>query len=239
MPQNKCVNLSFYSFFTVPSPELAAQQLKDFLQPMGVLGSIILAPEGINLYLAHEDDAFIEQITAWLKSAGCVEFDYKLSYSETQPFDRFKIKLKKEICTLGLPELDVKQYRSEHISADEFEKLLENPGDTLILDNRNDFEYAMGTFNGATPAGTNNFREFPNIVPSLPKDKPIVMFCTGGIRCEKASAFLQSQGFSQVRQLKGGILRYLEEKGGKNFQGHCFVFDDRVAVDGQLNEWGS
>ena len=238
MSDAKCVNLSFYSFFNVPNPQQAADELQDLLLPMGVLGSIILAHEGINLYLAHFDSAFVEVLRTWLKANGSPDEDFKISYSVKQPFGRFKIKLKKEICTLGVDGVNVVESRSSHISADEFEKVLENPGDTIILDTRNEFEIAMGTFEGAIPAKTNIFRQFPEAVKDLPKDKPIVMFCTGGIRCEKASAYLSEQGFSQVRQLKGGILRYLEEKGGKHFRGHCFVFDERVAVDGNLKEWG-
>jgi UPF0176 protein len=223
-------NLSHYSFFTVQNSKEAATRLETSLAATGILGTVLIAPEGVNMNLVGSKETLLHLVTQWLTEEGCKEFDYKLSYSHTAPFKRLRIKAKPEIITMGVPDLDVKKLHSEHISAEDFEKLLKNPGDTIILDTRNDFEFEWGSFKGALKADMKSFRDFPQLAETLPKDKPIVMFCTGGVRCEKASAFLKTKGFDQVRQLKGGILRYLEDRGPELFEGQCFVFDERISL---------
>lgn len=225
------LNVSHYSFFNIQDPGAARLDLMRRFEKMRVVGTVLLAPEGVNLNLASEDQSFKTELESWLASIGCTKFDFKLSYSSALTFKRLKIKVKKEIITMGVENLDVHAKAAPHISPAEFKELLVS-GDksTLILDTRNDFEVGYGTFQGAQPAGMRSFRDFTQVAEKLPKDKKIVMFCTGGVRCEKASAYLRDKGFSEVRQLEGGILRYLESQGFEGFNGGCFVFDERVVL---------
>jgi UPF0176 protein len=231
-------NYSYYSFFRIEDPEAAKAQLEPKLLAAEAKGTVLIAHEGVNLNVAGLEDRVCEILTAWLQGLSAPDKFadvVKTSYSEKIPFRRLKVRIKKELCALGFPELDVPAHRAGYISAQEFRQLLESPReDVLILDNRNNFEYSMGTFRGAQPANTRRFRRFAEEAEKLPKDKEVVMFCTGGIRCEKAGAYLVSQGFHRVRQLHGGILKYFEEEGGAHFEGRCFVFDDRESVDGEL-----
>lgn len=225
------LNVSHYSFFTIHDPVSARLDLIRRFEGLKVVGTVLLAREGVNLNLAGEDETFKGELEAWLRSIGCSKFDFKLSYSSGLTFKRLKIKVKKEIITMGVEDLDVQAQAAPHISPEEFKELIESPDEsTLILDTRNDFEVGYGTFKGAQPAGMQSFRDFTQVAEKLPKDKKIVMFCTGGVRCEKASAYLRDKGFSEVRQLEGGILRYLEKQGFAGFNGGCFVFDERVVL---------
>lgn len=231
------VNLSFYSFFSIEDLPFVRESFLKIFEGYDIRGIVLAAAEGVNINLALADEAvLIEKTRTWLQGIACPEaqagaLTFKLSYSEKVTFRRLRIKLKKEIITMGIADLPVAELRGPHMKAQDFKKLLEDPkADALILDTRNDFEVEYGTFKKAQAAGMRSFRDFPRIAQELPKDKPIVMFCTGGVRCEKASAYLRKNGFEQVYQLEGGILRYLEEEGFSHFEGECFVFDDRVAL---------
>lgn len=233
------VNYSYYSFFRIEDREAAKALVEPKLLEAQAKGTVLIAHEGVNLNLAAENEALLKQVlVSWLEELGAPDkFDdvIKTSYSKTMPFKRLKVRPKTELCALGVPELDVPSNRADYISPREFKELLANPReDVVIIDNRNNFEYSMGTFKGAIPANTRRFRRFKEEAEKLSKDKEVVMFCTGGIRCEKAGAYLVSQGFPRVRQLHGGILKYFEEEGGAYFEGKCFVFDDRESVDGEL-----
>lgn len=234
------VNYSFYSFFRIEDREAAKAALDPILAETGAKGTVLIAHEGVNLNIAGENEAAVRQaLVDWLESLGSPDkFDdlVKISHSKSMPFKRLKVRVKNELCALGVPELDIPSNRAGYISPQEFRELLDAPReDVVIIDNRNNFEFSMGTFKGAVPANTRRFRRFAEEAAKLDKDKEIVMFCTGGIRCEKAGAYLVSQGFPRVRQLHGGILKYFEDEGGKHFDGRCFVFDDRESVDGELN----
>jgi len=225
------LNVSHYSFFDVKSPNEARARLFEIIGTETIRGTVLIAREGVNLNLAGEEKLLKKITTEWLREIGCIEFAYKLSYSEELTFKRLKIKVKKEIITMGLPDLNVCELKAPHIAPGEFKKILKSPEpDTLILDTRNDFEVELGTFEGAKAAGMQSFRDFTKVADELPRDKKIIMFCTGGVRCEKASALLRKKGFQHVFQLEGGILRYIEQEGYSHFKGECFVFDDRRSV---------
>jgi len=232
------VNYSYYSFFRIEDPEAAKAAIEPKLLEVDAKGTVLIAHEGVNLNLAGAEVPLKAALVVWLEALGAADkFDdvIKISYSDKLPFKRLKVKIKKELCALGIPELDVPSNRADYISPREFRELLDAPSDdVIIIDNRNNFEYSMGTFRGAVPANTRRFRRFTEEAAKIPKDKEVVMFCTGGIRCEKAGAYMVSEGFKRVRQLHGGILKYFEEEGGAHFEGRCFVFDDRESVDGEL-----
>ena len=236
-------NFSFYSFFKIEDIDSARAALEPQLLDIGAKGTVLLAHEGVNLNVAGPQAETRSILKSWLSDLGSPEdFDkvLKLSFTKVAPFKKLKIREKKELCPLGDPSVDVASNRAEYIKPKEFKNLLEKiskgeAGDVMVIDNRNNFEFAMGTFKGARPANTRRFRRFAEEAEKLPKDKEIVMFCTGGIRCEKAGAYLVSRGFEKVKQLDGGILKYFEEEGGDHFEGRCFVFDERESVDGALN----
>ncbi len=237
------LNLSHYAFFPIADLAQARKFFEERFHGHQVLGTLLMAPEGVNFNLASSEGEFlVEQCKKWLEDLGAPEAEFKLSYSEKMTFRRLRIKLKKEIITMGVENLEVEKLRAPHMAPQEFKRLLEEqPEHTLILDTRNDFEVEYGTFKGAQAAGMSSFRDFPNLAKSLPKDKAIVMFCTGGVRCEKASAYLRKEGFPKVYQLEGGILRYLEKEGFSHFDGECFVFDQRISIGSSegLGENGS
>lgn len=231
---------TFYRFVTVADPtELQARLLQDG-QRHNLRGTILLATEGLNATLCGAADAlerFLQTLQADVRFANLT-----IKYSQTQDDDpvflRFKVKLKREIVTMGVPDVDVAAHTATHVAPAEFNALLRDPA-VRVIDVRNGYETGIGTFTGAEDPGTDSFREFPAYVErelGNDRDQPVAMFCTGGIRCEKASAYLVEQGFSNVSQLDGGILRYLEETPAEQslWQGDCFVFDQRVTVDAQL-----
>jgi len=200
----------------------------------GIKGSLLLAAEGINGTVAGSRsgiDALLEYLQADARLAG---LEYKESAAADMPFYRMKVKLKKEIVTLGAPEANPNVCVGQYVAAQDWNALISDP-DVLLLDTRNDYEYEVGTFKGAVNPDTHSFREFPDFVEHNinPKDyKKVAMFCTGGIRCEKASSWMLQHGFDSVYHLKGGILKYLElvPEQESLWEGDCFVFDERVSV---------
>jgi UPF0176 protein len=231
-------NISHYSFFSIENPEEKVVELKAFFQSTPVRGSFLIASEGINFNAAVEKDwQFAEKFSPILKSWGCQEFDYHFSYTSEYPFTRLKIIHKSEIVALKADRpVNVQKNKGIHLPPDEFEKVVQehlDKGDDspyFFVDMRNDFEYAMGSFKGARAAGTTTFKHFKNTLGMYPKDKKVVMFCTGGVRCEKASAYMKENGFQEIYQLEGGVLRYLSEKGTGLWEGQCFVFDSRRTI---------
>lgn len=205
-----------------------------------VMGTLLLAEEGINGTIAGPQEG-IENVLAYLKSdTRLADIEHKESYVEFMPFYRLKVRLKKEIVTIGLPEVDPTQTVGTYVGPEEWNKLLEDE-DVIVLDTRNDYEFDIGTFKNALNPNTQSFREFPEYVKknlSPKKHKKVAMFCTGGIRCEKASSYMLQQGFEEVYHLKGGILKYIEDTPQENskWEGECFVFDNRVAVNHSLEK---
>jgi len=236
------INLSAYKF--APLADLPAQRerLRAVAGAGGIKGTILLSPEGINLFVAGER-APLDRLLAEIRALpGLADLVPKESLSEEQPFNRMLVKIKKEIIAFGVDGIDPARQPAPRLAARTLKAWLDEGRSVTLLDTRNDYEVKMGSFRGAIPAGIENFRDFPAAAARLPvalKDQPIVTFCTGGIRCEKAAPYLQQAGFKQVFQLDGGILKYFEECGAAHYEGECFVFDRRVGVDPALQETNS
>lgn len=225
---------AFYKFVRLPDFAEKRDPLLSHCEAQGIRGTILLAAEGINGTIAGSRQA-IDSVLSFLRSdPRLADLEDKESSADSQPFDRMKVRLKKEIVTLGLPEIDPNEQVGTYVSPEEWNQLISDP-EVTIIDTRNDYEVTVGTFRGAQNPKTASFRQFPDYVrnhldPS--KHKKVALFCTGGIRCEKASSFMMAQGFQEVYHLKGGILKYLEEVPSQEslWQGECFVFDQRIAV---------
>jgi len=230
---------ALYKFTTLDDYAELRQPLLERCIALGIKGSLLLAHEGINGTVAGSRDG-IDALLDYLRAdPRLVDLDHKESEDETQPFLRMKVKLKKEIVTLGVDGIDPNRLVGTYVDAQDWNAVISDP-EVLVLDTRNDYEVEIGTFQGALNPNTQTFREFPEFVRQFDpaRHKKVAMFCTGGIRCEKASAYMLKQGFETVYHLKGGILKYLEEVPEERslWQGECFVFDHRVAVDHRLNK---
>jgi predicted sulfurtransferase len=233
------VNIAAYKFTELEDLADLRAQLLELCRSQQIRGTILLSVEGINLFVAGSRRG-IDALLAKLHSMpGLADLEVKRSFSSDQPFNRMLVKIKKEIIAFGVEEIDPRRYTSRRLAARELKRWLDEGRNVTLLDTRNNFEIQAGTFRNATAIGVDDFRDFPAAVQHLPdelKDHTVVTFCTGGIRCEKASPYLERAGFRDVYQLEGGILKYLEECGGDHYEGHCFVFDKRVAVDAALRE---
>lgn len=223
---------ALYQFKEVADPADLQQRLLALVQTIQLCGTLIVADEGINGTVAGDRHA-IDTVHQFLLNEGFNQLEYKESLSHEKPFRKMKIKLKKEIVTLGV-EVKPRDLVGHYLNPQQWNELI-SQDDVILIDTRNDYEYQAGTFKGAIDPKTETFREFPEYVErelAEHKDKKIAMFCTGGIRCEKSTSLLLQQGFKEVYHLKGGILKYLEEMPAEQslWQGECFVFDGRTAV---------
>lgn len=238
MKQNYSV-ISAYLFTALSELPLLREQLLDECSQLGLKGTILLAEEGINLTLAGTEMA-ITTIQAYLSQvAGLSALEYKLSPANILPFGQLLVKIKPEIISLDRPQFDPAPFEQTHLPAVTFKQWLDEKRDVLVLDTRNRYETASGHFENAYLLPIDSFRDFPTQVAQLDpsfKQKPIVMYCTGGVRCEKAAAVMVEQGFSEIYQLDGGILKYFEECGGAHYKGECFVFDERIGLTPELKE---
>jgi UPF0176 protein len=233
------VTCAMYKFVALPHFESLRQPLLDTMNDNQVFGTLLLASEGINGTVSSTREG-IDNLLAWLdKQPGLENIDSKESYDSKIPFYRTKVKLKKEIVTMGVEGIDPKETVGTYVQPEDWNALISDP-DVVVVDTRNDYEVKIGSFKNAIDPKTTTFREFPewskeHLDPN--NDKKVAMFCTGGIRCEKSTAFLKEQGFDEVYHLQGGILKYLEKVPEKDslWQGECFVFDNRVTVDHNLN----
>ncbi len=229
---------AFYHFVALPDYQAMQAPLKQRCVDAQLKGSILLAHEGINGTLAGEPSALRGFLQHLRQDTRFATMTWKESHYDRPPFQRLKVRLKKEIVTLGVPDLPLEQ-RGEYVSPHDWDALIQQP-DVLVIDTRNDYEVALGTFQGAVNPHTADFRALPawvkaNLDPA--QHTKIAMFCTGGIRCEKSTAYLKQQGFEQVYHLDGGILNYFAATRNASgaWQGHCFVFDERVAVTPTLD----
>jgi len=234
----KIVNIAGYRFVDLPDRDELREPFKSICDEVGLLGTILLSHEGINLFLSGGQssiDLFIEYLE---KDSRFINMPLKVSYSERMSFRRMNVRLKNEIISLGLESIRPSESTGETISPSTFKSWLDEGREIVVLDTRNDYEVRLGTFDGAVDLNLSTFRAFPDAVKKseIDKNQTVVMFCTGGIRCEKASAVMMQQGWADVRQLEGGILGYFEEVGGEHWNGDCFVFDRRVALDPALEE---
>lgn len=229
---------ALYKFVALPDYEALREPLLERCLELGIKGTLLLATEGINGTVAGTRaaiDALLDYLHADARFAG---LEYKESLYETPPFYRTKVKLKKEIVTMGVEGIDPRHIVGTYVKPADWNALISDP-DVVLVDTRNDYEVQLGTFRGALNPATSSFREFPQYVAGHldpARHKKVAMFCTGGIRCEKSTAYLKEQGFAEVYHLEGGILKYLEEvpEPDSLWQGECYVFDNRVSVNHQL-----
>lgn len=236
----KIVNIASYKFFPLEDPATLRDQIKTLGERLGVMGTIILSHEGWNGAFAgpaETMDEFLDIIRTIEPAMNDV--DFKRSYSDEIPFDRLKISIKDQTIDMGSAanEIDPIAQPAPYISAEELKKWYDEGKDFAIIDTRNGFEYQMGSFENAIDINVRHFNEFPDAVEKLDpalKQKPVVTFCTGGIRCEKAAPYLLKKGFKEVYQLDGGVLKYFEKCKNAHWRGECFVFDQRLAVNGDL-----
>lgn len=235
--------VSFYRFVDIENAEQLRDDLQVLCEQEQLLGTILVAGEGINGSLAGEADA-IRRVFRWLEQRLSLELplEGRWTAADTAPFRRMRVRVKPEIVTLGRPDILPQRGTGRHVPPDEWNRLIDDPR-TLLIDTRNHYEIEVGSFPGALDPGTDSFRQFPAFARALAEqdmDRPVAMYCTGGIRCEKASALMLELGFRAVYQLQGGILNYLEQLATdeNRWAGECFVFDSRVAVDRDLAEGG-
>ncbi len=233
---------ALYKFAVLNDYEALRQPLLDLMLTKDVHGTLLLAREGINGTIAGSREG-IDAVKAWIAADERFDgIDYKESFVDIQPFKRTKVKLKKEIVTMGVEGIDPRRIVGTYVAPKDWNDLISDP-DVVLVDTRNQYEVEIGTFKNAVNPATDTFREFPDYVKQHldpAKHKKVAMFCTGGIRCEKSTAFLKEQGFDEVYHLQGGILKYLEEVPEEQslWQGECFVFDDRVTVNHRLERGG-
>ena len=229
-------NIAAYKFVAIEERDAMRTSLRQRCLQLDLKGTILLAPEGINLFMAGTKSAVDEFLLQLRADERFADIQAKWSWSEFVPFKRLRVKLKKEIVTLRVGGIDPVGDPAPLLPAAELKRWYEEGRDFVILDTRNEWEYAAGTFENAINPHLRSFGDFPAVGDALQglKNKTVVTFCTGGIRCEKAAPLLRLQGFQDVYQLQGGILKYFEECGGAHWQGNCVVFDERGALDPQL-----
>jgi len=238
------LNISTYKFAPFESGDLPTlrERLKVVCADCKLRGTILLSTEGINLFVAGLPENVARLVSELRTITGLEDLAPKESFSGEQPFNRMLVKIKKEIIAFGVEGIDPARKPAPKLSPRTLKQWLDEGRPVTLLDTRNDYEIRMGTFKGAVDPHIDHFREFPKAVSKLPeelKTQPVVMFCTGGIRCEKAGPFMEREGFQNIFQLDGGILKYFEECGGAHYDGECFVFDRRVGVGSDLKETGS
>ncbi|WP_330961144.1 oxygen-dependent tRNA uridine(34) hydroxylase TrhO [Photobacterium sp. 53610] len=231
---------AMYKFVALEDFEALRQPLQNLMEEKEIRGTLLLAREGINGTVAAKREA-IDALLAWFKADGrLADIVYKESFDEHQPFNRSKVKLKKEIVTMGVEGIDPRHVVGTYVKPQDWNDLIADP-EVFVVDTRNDYEIEVGTFKHAVNPKTETFREFPDYVKENmdpAKHKKVAMFCTGGIRCEKSTAYMKEQGFEEVYHLEGGILKYLEEVPAEEslWEGECYVFDGRVTVNHQLEK---
>ncbi len=237
------INIAFYKFFAIPSPHEHKLSLREEAIRLGLKGTVLLSLEGVNGMLSGTEESISAFKKILVSRLGSGEIEFKESKSSHQPYTRMLVKVKKEIISMGVPEVRPEVQTGKRLSAQEFKKWMdEKRGDFTVLDTRNIYEIEMGAFEGAQDLKLDSFRAFPERLekwasdhPEL-KNQPVVMYCTGGIRCEKATALAMLKGFNDVYQLDGGILKYFESVGGQHYRGECYVFDKREGVLSDLSE---
>lgn len=232
------VIVAFYKFVHLPDFRDLKQPLLDLCKNNGIYGTILLAEEGLNSTIAGTGQGIDIVLESLSDDPRFADLTVKTSYADFIPFQKMKVRLKPEIVRLKIDGIDPKQKVGTYVDPDEWNNLISDP-DVLVIDTRNDYEVKIGTFKNALNPKTDSFNEFPDFVDENldpNKHKKVAMFCTGGIRCEKATALMLEKGFENVYHLNGGILRYLENMPEDNslWEGECFVFDDRITVDHQL-----
>lgn len=238
---NEVINIAAYKFAPLADLQTLRERLRSQCKLWKLRGTILLSPEGINLFVAGgraEIDLLLKELRA---IPGLESLEVKESVSSAQPFNRMLVRLKREIIAFGVPGISPGERTSPKLAPSELKQWLDEGRPLTLLDTRNEYEVKLGTFKNAVSLGIDHFRDFPAAVESLPDDLkqrlqrgPVVMFCTGGIRCEKAGPYMEQVGFDNIFQLDGGILKYFDDCGGEHYDGECFVFDQRVGLDPTL-----
>ena len=235
----KISNITGYKFIPITDRKSLQGKIQKHSNKLGLKGTVLISEKGLNFSIAGENEAIQDFIKFLRSDKRFSEIDIKTTYNEYQPFRKMLVRIKKEIISMGIDEIDPFTFTGEKITPKELQDKLNNNEDIVLLDTRNEYEVRLGTFEDAVDLNLDSFRDFPNKIMSLDqkmKNKEIVMFCTGGVRCEKASALMLKNGFKNVKQIDGGVIKYFEDTGGSYWNGDCFVFDDRVALDKNLNE---
>lgn len=235
----KISNITGYKFIPITDRKSLQGKIQKHSNKLGLKGTVLISEKGLNFSIAGEHKAIQDFIKFLRSDKRFSEIDIKTTYNDYQPFRKMLVRIKKEIISMGIDEIDPFTFTGEKITPKELQDKLNNNEDIVLLDTRNEYEVRLGTFEDAVDLNLDSFRDFPNKIMSLDqkmKNKEIVMFCTGGVRCEKASALMLKNGFKNVKQIDGGVIKYFEDTGGSYWNGDCFVFDDRVALDKNLNE---
>jgi UPF0176 protein len=230
------INISGYKFFSLVNPNALRPRLRNACLRLGLKGTILVSLEGISIFLAGSQVAMKEFISFLKADERFSDMDFKESFSEKQPFNRLLVRLKKEIIAFDFP-FDPSLHKGRYLDPHLLKQWLDENRDVVLLDTRNDYEVEIGSFTQALKPPMKSFKDFRQVVQDLDpafKDKTIVTFCTGGVRCEKAAPYMEQQGFKDVYQIDGGILKYFEKCGGAHWDGECFVFDQRVSLDPAL-----
>ena len=235
----KISNITGYKFIPITDRKSLQEKILKHSNKLSLKGTVLISEKGLNFSIAGENVAIQDFIKFLRSDKRFSEIDIKTTYNEYQPFRKMLVRIKKEIISMGIDEIDPSTFTGEKITPKELQDKLNNNEDIVLLDTRNEYEVRLGTFEDAVDLNLDSFRDFPTKIMSLDqkmKNKEIVMFCTGGVRCEKASALMLKNGFKNVKQIDGGVIKYFEDTGGSYWNGDCFVFDDRVALDKNLNE---
>jgi len=232
-------NITGYKFTPITDTKLLQEKIINLSEENNLKGTVLISDKGINFSVA----GLIENTSNFLKvikkDEQFSDIDIKTTFNEYQPFRKMLVRIKKEIISMGVDEINPYEFTGEKIKPFELNKKLDAGEDVILLDTRNEYEVRLGTFENAIDLNLDSFRDFPTKINGLREqigDKEIVMFCTGGVRVEKASALMLKSGFKNVKQIDGGVINYFKETGGAHWKGDCFVFDDRVALDKELNE---
>lgn len=233
------LTITGYKFISLTELPSLRERLLAKCESLALKGTILLSSEGINISISGTEDSILFFIDFLRSNPHLENIHFRESFSLTQPFKYMKVKLRKEIITFRRPEVQPEKESAPYISPQTLKQWLDEKREVMLLDTRNDYEVRFGTFRGAKNLNIDDFCKFPEAIRPIDSSKPIVMFCTGGIRCEKAALYLLSAGFKDVFQLQGGILNYFSEVGGAHYEGECFVFDHRVAVNNNLEATGT
>lgn len=234
-------NIIGYRFIQLDDAEIPAlrEKMYEVTRGMGLKGTVILSHEGINVYVAASDTVIADFIAYLNTFTEFKDIWFKVSYSDEQPYKKMLIKHKKTLIPMDDGHVEPEKHTAPYVKPEKLKQWYDEGKDMVIIDTRNDYEVRVGTFENAMDLHLKDFREFPKAVDNLPsdlKDKTVVTFCTGGIRCEKAAALMEEKGFKDVYQLEGGIINYFEKCQGDHWEGDCFVFDQRIAIDPNLQE---
>jgi UPF0176 protein len=235
------VNIASYKFVTLSDLESWRQRFVDYFSKTDILGTILMAEEGVNLMLAGSEASIAASKDFLMSFPEFSDLTFKETVSKERPFSKFKVKVKAEIVPMGIPGINPSRFTGPTIAPEELKSWYDTGKDFIIIDTRNDYELEVGAFDNIVDLNLHHFRDFDKALDALPesmKEKDVVIYCTGGIRCEKASPLMMNKGFKNVYQLDGGIINYFKKVGGEHYHGDCFIFDHRTSITPTCEETG-